>query len=96
MVISFISDITWAYAMLLTSPLVVTVGLNLTIPLSLIGQIFINTQNPTLIYWVGAAIVFVAFIMINHESKKKNKQNISSEPGHAYGQRVGDRESRNS
>ncbi|CBF90223.1 uncharacterized protein ANIA_00088 [Aspergillus nidulans FGSC A4] len=33
---SLLSDICWAYAMLLTSPLVVTVGLSLTIPLSLI------------------------------------------------------------
>lgn len=97
MAISFISDISWAYAMLLTSPLVVTVGLNLTIPLSLVGQIFINTQNPTLTYWVGAAIVFVAFIMVNHEGKKENNNQVtSSEPVHIYGQRIDDRESRDS
>lgn len=81
---------TWAYAMLLTSPLVVTVGLNLTIPLSLVGQLFINAQNPTLIYWVGAGIVFVAFIMVNHESKKENRHVVSNEPDHVYGQSVGD------
>ena len=102
MTISFISDISWAYAMLLTSPLVVTVGLNLTIPLSLIGQIFINTQIPTLVYWIGAAIVFVAFIVVDRESKKeKAEENASSsssneEPDSViYGEerdRVNDRE----
>lgn len=92
MAISFISDISWAYALLLTSPLVVTVGLNLTIPLSLIGQIFINTQNPTLTYWVGAAIVFVAFIFVDRESKKETA--INYEPDSVYGERVGDQESR--
>ena len=96
MAISFISDVCWAYAMLLTSPLVVTVGLNLTIPLSLVGQIFINAQNPTLLYWVGAGIVFVAFLMVNHESKKEKIQVISSEPDRLYGHTGGDWESRNS
>ncbi|KAF4582153.1 vacuolar membrane protein [Ophiocordyceps camponoti-floridani] len=33
---SFVSDMSWAFAMLLTTPLVVTVGLSLTIPLSLL------------------------------------------------------------
>lgn len=41
---SFISDYSWAYAMLLTTPLIVSVGLSLTIPLSLVGQIVISQQ----------------------------------------------------
>lgn len=55
--------------MLLTTPLVVTVGLSLTIPLSLIGQIFLNGQYSSALYWVGAVIVFSSFIVVNHESK---------------------------
>jgi solute carrier family 35, member F5 len=39
---SVLSDFSWAYAMLLTSPLVVTVGLALTIPLSLVGQMVLD------------------------------------------------------
>ncbi|KAJ5107054.1 hypothetical protein N7456_003729 [Penicillium angulare] len=66
---SFISDIAWAYAMLLTTPLVVTVGLSLTIPLSLVGQIVLQGQYASAIYWVGAAIVFFSFLVVNHESK---------------------------
>lgn len=58
----------WAYAMLLTSPLVVTVGLSLTIPLSLIGEMIQYSQYSSWIYWVGAAIVLVSFLFINHES----------------------------
>ncbi len=56
--------------MLLTSPLVVTVGLSLTIPLSMVGQIFLNSQHSAGTYWVGAGIVFLSFLFINHESKK--------------------------
>ena len=66
---SLVSDICWAYAMLLTTPLVVTVGLSLTIPLSLIGQIFLNAQYSSALYWVGAVVVFCSFIVVNHESK---------------------------
>ncbi|KAL9599751.1 MAG: hypothetical protein Q9219_003634 [cf. Caloplaca sp. 3 TL-2023] len=68
---SLVSDFCWAYSMLLTSPLVVTVGLSLTIPLSLVGQIILNAQQSSGIYWVGAGIVFLSFLFINHESKQQ-------------------------
>lgn len=67
---SLISDFCWAYAMLLTSPLIVTVGLSLTIPLSLIGQMVLDSQYSSAIYWVGAVIMLVSFIFVNHEEKK--------------------------
>lgn len=63
------SDYAWAYAMLLTTPLVVTVGISLSIPLSLIGQMIISNQYSSAIYWLGALIVFASFVFINHESK---------------------------
>ncbi len=71
---SFISDICWAYAMLLTSPLVVTVGLSLTIPLSLIGQMILDAQYSSVAYWIGAGIVLLSFVFINHESKEEDHQ----------------------
>ena len=58
--------------MLLTSPLVVTVGLSLTIPLSLIGQMIIDAQYSSFFYWIGAGIVFLSFMFINHESKAED------------------------
>nr|WOD45904.1 hypothetical protein [Trichoderma atroviride] len=67
---SFVSDLSWALAMLLTTPLVVTVGLSLTIPLSLVGEIFQYQQYSSFIYWIGAAVVFVSFVFVNHETKK--------------------------
>ncbi|POR36754.1 Putative vacuolar membrane protein [Tolypocladium paradoxum] len=65
---SFVSDISWALAMLLTTPLVVTVGLSLTIPLSLVGEMIQYGQYSSFVYWIGAAVVFVSFVFINHES----------------------------
>lgn len=59
--------------MLLTTPLVVTVGLSLTIPLSLVGQIILQSQYASPLYWVGATIVFLSFLVVNHESKTQEE-----------------------
>ncbi|KAF1994322.1 hypothetical protein P154DRAFT_32601 [Amniculicola lignicola CBS 123094] len=73
---SLVSDYCWAYAMLLTSPLIVTVGLSLTIPLSLVGQMVLDSQYSSAWYWVGAAVVCAAFIFINHEDKKDEEEGL--------------------
>jgi len=70
---SFISDYCWAYAMLLTTPLVVTVGLSMTIPLSLIGQMILSSQYSSALYWVGAFIVLLSFLFINHETREEDE-----------------------
>jgi solute carrier family 35 protein F5 len=67
---SMVSDFCWAAAMLLTSPLLVTVGLSLTIPLSLVGQMFISGVYAGFAYWAGAAVVLCSFVFINHEETK--------------------------
>lgn len=83
---SFISDMSWAYAMLLTTPLIVTVGLSLTIPLSLIGEMIQYQQFSSFLYWVGAGIVLLSFLFINHEShededaKKPSAMDSDSQP----------------
>ncbi|KAH8771784.1 hypothetical protein F5883DRAFT_550428 [Diaporthe sp. PMI_573] len=77
---SFVSDISWAFAMLLTSPLVVTVGLSLTIPLSLIGEMIQYAQYSSWIYWVGAGIVLISFLFINHESAEEGEKDRQMTP----------------
>jgi len=70
---SLVSDFCWAYAMLLTSPLVVTVGLSLTIPLSLVGQMVLEGQYASAWYWVGAAIMVASFVFVNREEKREEE-----------------------
>ncbi|KZZ98355.1 vacuolar membrane protein [Moelleriella libera RCEF 2490] len=77
---SFVSDISWALAMLLTSPLVVTVGLSLTIPLSLVGEIIQYGQYSSFVYWIGAAVVFASFVFINNESRDDGEAAEESNP----------------
>lgn len=73
---SMVADLAWAYAVLLTSPIVVTVGLSTTIPLSLIGQIVFNSQSASVLYWVGALVVVLSFVFVNHEDKSEDTRNI--------------------
>ncbi|KAH8725742.1 hypothetical protein GQ44DRAFT_706463 [Phaeosphaeriaceae sp. PMI808] len=73
---SLVSDFCWAYSMLLTSPLIVTVGLSLTIPLSLVGQIVLDAQYASIWYWVGAAIVVLSFIFINREESRDEEEGV--------------------
>ncbi|ODV79304.1 uncharacterized protein CANTADRAFT_51913 [Suhomyces tanzawaensis NRRL Y-17324] len=67
--ITFVSDFCWCKAVLLTSPLTVTVGLSMTIPLAMIGDwvfkgFFINWW-----YLFGALIVTLGFFIINKDEK---------------------------
>lgn len=68
---SFVSDLCWAYSIMLTSPLITTVGLSLSIPLSLFGQMIINGQTSGVLYWIGACVVLLSFVFINYESKER-------------------------
>jgi solute carrier family 35 protein F5 len=80
---SLVSDFCWAYAMLLTSPLIVSVGLSLTIPLSLIGQMILDNQYSSALYWVGAVIMFISFLFINYEEKKDEEEAPLSQSRHS-------------
>jgi solute carrier family 35, member F5 len=65
---SLVCDYAGAYAILLTTPLVVSVGLSFAIPLSMIGQMILRQQYSSALYWVGACMVLLSFLFINHES----------------------------
>ncbi|KAL7273115.1 hypothetical protein RUND412_004047 [Rhizina undulata] len=65
--ITLTSDYCWAFATLLTTPIIVTVGLSLTIPLALLGQMLLLGRFSSMTYWTGAALVFLAFFLVNRE-----------------------------
>jgi len=79
---SLVSDICWAYAMVYTGPLVVTVGLSLTIPLSLVGEMIIQGRFESWVYWVGAMIVVGSFVFVEREEKhEENGEGMGDEEG---------------
>ncbi|KAI8140365.1 hypothetical protein BJV82DRAFT_671795 [Fennellomyces sp. T-0311] len=62
---TFLSDYLWLLAMLMTSPLVVTLGISMTIPLALLGDLIFKHIVPNLQYAAGALLVVVGFFAVN-------------------------------
>lgn len=69
--ITLVSDYCWVYAMLLTTPLIVTVGLSLTIPLALLAQMVVLGVTSSAAYWAGAALVFVGFWFVSGDGENR-------------------------
>jgi solute carrier family 35 protein F5 len=51
--------------------------LSMTIPLSLIGQIVLNDQKASPLYWVGAVAVVLSFVFVSEEEKQDDGEAIS-------------------
>ena len=62
---TFLSDYIWLLAVLMTSPLTVTLGLSLTIPLALIGDVLFKGLLTSKGYWLGAIMVVGGFLGVN-------------------------------
>lgn len=67
--ITLISDYCWCKAVLLTSPLTVTVGLSLTIPIAMVGDWILEGFILNWWYLFGAFIVGMGFFIINKDEE---------------------------
>ncbi|KAI8886309.1 hypothetical protein K501DRAFT_321923 [Backusella circina FSU 941] len=75
---TFVSDYLWLLSMLMTSPLVVTLGISLTIPLALVGDIVFKGIIPSMHYTIGAMLVIAGFLAVNSSAFKEAKQKQDS------------------
>ncbi len=64
MCITFVSDFVYLLAMLKSSPLIATVGLSLTIPLAVIGDIAKGSHSGGFQAVLGSAMVLLSFVAI--------------------------------
>ncbi|KAF9582069.1 hypothetical protein BGW38_000705 [Lunasporangiospora selenospora] len=71
---TFVSDYLWLLSMLMTSPLVVTLGLSLTIPLALLGDVFGYGRVLGVGYWIGAGLVLAGFFGVNGAALSEQRQ----------------------
>jgi solute carrier family 35 protein F5 len=67
---SMASDLVAAYAITMLNPLVVTAGLRLTIPLSLLGEVVLKGRHISNLYWVGASAVVAGVVMVGYGDLK--------------------------
>ena len=77
MAITLSSDYFYAVAMLKTTPLVVTVGLGLTIPVAVVGDFIRNRPTPGLGIF-GAVLVALSFIVLGLEGSKVREGTAST------------------
>ncbi|KAL4241717.1 SLC35F solute transporter family protein [Abortiporus biennis] len=71
--ITLSSDYIYVIAMLKTTPLVVTVGLSLTMPLAVLGD-FILKKPAKLQVILGAAVVLLSFVAVGLEDSKNKEE----------------------
>lgn len=73
-ILTFISDFCWAKAMLLTSPLIVTVGLSTTIPFAMLGDFLFKDRPMSFIYLLGATLICGSFFIINRDAENEHRE----------------------
>ncbi|WVF65855.1 hypothetical protein IAT40_000592 [Kwoniella sp. CBS 6097] len=75
--ITLSSDYLYVLAMLKTTPMLVTIGLSLTIPLALLGSLFVPSSSSagaiTYLSLLGAVLVFAGFAMLGWQGYEENK-----------------------
>lgn len=86
MLITLSSDFIYVIAMLKTTPLVVTVGLSLTIPVAVAGD-FLLGRTVKLMSLLGALLVLGSFIVIGLEDS--NNEEVLAEEAAAEDDRAG-------
>jgi solute carrier family 35, member F5 len=63
------SDFIYVLAMLKTTPLVVTIGLSLTIPLAVVGDFVLGRPARAQVLF-GAALVLISFVVVGIQSSE--------------------------
>ncbi len=81
MAITLSSDYLYVLAMLKTTPLVVTVGISLTIPVAVLGDFILNIPVRAQVI-VGATLVLLSFIAIGSDnSNSRDSRESDQKPG---------------
>ncbi len=75
-----VSDYCWARSVVLNGPLITSLGITLTFPISLTIDVLKNGETFSWQYYIGSVLIFAAFggiITINwrEDQKKQNEKN---------------------
>lgn len=77
MLITLSSDYLYVLAMLKTTPMLVTIGLSMTIPFAMIGSMFIpsaHTDSVTGLSVLGASLVVGSFLVLGWQGWTESRQ----------------------
>ena len=87
-----LADYLWARSILLTSPLVATMGLTLNIPCSLLVEWVWKGRQYGFVYAVGGLSVVAGFVMVNWKEREADKEKHSEETREEEGQQLDEHE----
>jgi len=68
-----LSDLLWSLVVLLTSPLVATLGLSFTVPVAMIVEAMLKKRNFVPQYVGGTALVLLGFVLVNVSNSAKER-----------------------
>jgi solute carrier family 35 protein F5 len=68
-----LSDFCWAKSVVLMGPLITTLGLSLTIPLSMLWDTFNGDKEITWPYYIGTACIICAFLGLSYKNYLEEK-----------------------
>ena len=71
---TLVSDYCWARSVVLLGPLITTLGITLTFPISGFYDIFVNNDEFTPIYFVGSILIFSAFAVISYYDYREGQR----------------------
>lgn len=81
MAITLSSDYIYVLAMLKTTPLVVTIGLSLTIPVAVLGDFLLSRPSKFQVI-MGALLVLCSFVAIGFEDAEDQEEAIAISEAH--------------
>lgn len=74
--ITIVASYTWARAVVLTSPIIGVVGLGMTTPLALIDDVFLQGKTFSALYYCGAGVIIVGFLITNWKHRSEKELNL--------------------
>eukprot|EP01083_Nonionella_stella_P255134 876099_1 len=86
--VNVLSDYLWARSILLTTPLIATLGLSLTIPVAFLSDLLFRQKEYNFLYIVGAVLVCMGFVVVNvlrsrqledEENEEINREELESQ-----------------
>lgn len=75
-VITIVASYTWARSVVLTSPIIGVIGLGMTTPLALIDDVFLQGKTFTALYYCGAGVIIVGFLITNWKHSTEKELNL--------------------
>lgn len=79
-----VSDFLWAKSIVLTTPMIGTLALSLSVPLSVVLDYFLRGVEFSVMYLVGATLVFAGFIAVNlDEMRERRRTGVDTSAGGA-------------